>query len=689
VVDAAVAEIIATGTFEDAAPFLDGSAGPGNRPTVLILQSRLEFGRGRIGPALALARAAVEGAAGGRAAGTALLNLAGLQGVAGYSDDGVSLAKRALEAELSDSERAIAQAIVSVRSLADDGDLEEGALLLRNLAGQQVRDGQHRYAAITLLILSSALTWLGRPEEALDAAYGAGVEIIATGARGVELVSIVLAQATALLHLGRREQADAALLLAAKTGSDLTSDEIHLETGRLSASLGDRDAAEQALSRIAAEDLPDGYAAIYAETMLTLALRRRAADEARGRLEVLRRHVPTEIAARLQVEIAVVRVALLNNEDAAKALEVAMGIAKKQQSRPGRVILELLADAAGDRAIHEAVARMPEDLSYCASLVAEEIAHAAHRLSSTARQRIEREIGLRPERWREALLTEIVDEGPSAAACAAMLVHIGTRDDAAALRAAAAKLKDLRPAALALTVKLAASVVVHDLGPVSIDVANARVRVVRRKVLALLCFLITRPNMAATRDEILEALWADLAPDAAGNSLHQTIYFLRRVFEPDFREGLSARYVNYDGDIARLNPELIATDSRHCWKAIENAPLAPGDVMAILTTYRGRFALDFAYEEWAADYRDTLHAAVLSAAESAMQRASEGGDLDSAVRIAQRILDVDPEADGIEAVLLRAYKEAGRTAAAAEQYAHYASALRDDLGVDTPPLEDL
>ena len=63
------------------------------------------------------------------------------------------------------------------------------------------------------------------------------------------------------------------------------------------------------------------------------------------------------------------------------------------------------------------------------------------------------------------------------------------------------------------------------------------------------------------------------------------------------------------------------------------------------------------------------------------------GDMDRAVRLAQRALVIDPRADAIELALLRAYKASGRFAAAAEQYAHYASAMRADLGVEPPPLE--
>ena len=51
------------------------------------------------------------------------------------------------------------------------------------------------------------------------------------------------------------------------------------------------------------------------------------------------------------------------------------------------------------------------------------------------------------------------------------------------------------------------------------------------------------------------------------------------------------------------------------------------------------------------------------------------------------MLAVDPAADAIELALLRAYKAAKRHAAAGEQYAHYAAALRDELGIEPLPYE--
>jgi two-component SAPR family response regulator len=110
---------------------------------------------------------------------------------------------------------------------------------------------------------------------------------------------------------------------------------------------------------------------------------------------------------------------------------------------------------------------------------------------------------------------------------------------------------------------------------------------------------------------------------------------------------------------------------------------------ALLDRYTGKYALDFAYEDWATDYRNSLHAAVLSLVESEVKRSRLSGNSERAILLAQRILSLDPSADAIELELVLAYKSSGRRAAAAEQYAHYAAFVHDELGADAPPLEDL
>jgi DNA-binding SARP family transcriptional activator len=207
----------------------------------------------------------------------------------------------------------------------------------------------------------------------------------------------------------------------------------------------------------------------------------------------------------------------------------------------------------------------------------------------------------------------------------------------------------------------------------------------------MLSFLITRPDLSATRDQVLEALWPDLDPEVAVNSLNQTVYFLRRVIEEDYSDDLSPGYVHHDSDVVWLDPELITSRSVECRTLIRELPSAPSpdDVERLTLIYRGRFALDFEYEEWAAAYRDTLHATYLEIVEHAVLGDFTSGHYDRGIRIARRALDIDPTAEQIEICLLRLYRVTGAHSAAAEQYAHYASVIRDEIGVEPPPLEAL
>jgi two-component SAPR family response regulator len=105
--------------------------------------------------------------------------------------------------------------------------------------------------------------------------------------------------------------------------------------------------------------------------------------------------------------------------------------------------------------------------------------------------------------------------------------------------------------------------------------------------------------------------------------------------------------------------------------------------------YRGRFALDFEYEEWAANYRDHLHASYLEVIERAVRDDTQAARFDRAIEVCRRALDVDPSCEPIERQLLHLYKVTGSHAAAEEQYRHYAAVMRDDLGVTAPPLSEL
>ena len=164
--------------------------------------------------------------------------------------------------------------------------------------------------------------------------------------------------------------------------------------------------------------------------------------------------------------------------------------------------------------------------------------------------------------------------------------------------------------------------------------------------------------MSSTRDQVLDALWPELDPLDALNSLNQTVYFLRRVLEESYVDDLSPGY-----RASRLRPDLAGSGTRHEPKQrmsrADQGPSRSHPTRTKLTPWstpiEGRFALDFEYEEWAAPYRDWLHASYLEVVERAVASDLETGHFDRGIRLARRVLDVDPGAEtcrGIAAAAL-------------------------------------
>jgi DNA-binding SARP family transcriptional activator len=196
--------------------------------------------------------------------------------------------------------------------------------------------------------------------------------------------------------------------------------------------------------------------------------------------------------------------------------------------------------------------------------------------------------------------------------------------------------------------------------------------------------------LAASREELTDALWPDADPAAALNSLNQTVYFLRRVIEPDYQEDLTPGYVEQGSETLWLDRELISSRSRSCrglLRDVRGDP-TPDQALAIAHAYHGRFALDFLYEDWSAEYRDSLHAAYLRVIEAALRLDLNSGHYLRGIEVAQLAAEVEPESEDIQLALLRFYRLSGSLAAAAEQYGHYARTLRE-IGIEPQPLSTI
>jgi DNA-binding SARP family transcriptional activator len=690
-VDSAIEYIVGNGDFERTRPFLEEIAGSPDRATALMLRSKLELTRGDFRRAVDWARAAVDRAQGGPLDGMARLNLASTLAVTGFADEAAAMNAAAIEAGLSEDQRHVAMAGVALREASDEGDLVEIADELRRLAARQERAGMTRYAGISHLNLATILIWLGEAPQALREATEAETALGGRSRVSLERAGATATRAVALAQLGRVDDAIAMLESAWSGPATLASVELSIEAAGIHADFGAVEDAEAFLRRVDPSHGSRGHTAILNLTAGQVALRRGEFARARLLAEELQADPCSDAAGKLRGLLLQARTAIASGDrDAATVARDALRVARVQRSRPGTHLADILARIASGGSLDEAIAQADPRSTYCWSILAEELCGRLDHLSDESRDRVLVEATLRPRRWRDPLRQMVTSTAPSSGHAATLLAQLGTEEDAAFLRTTGSTRKSVRPAALAITQRLAKRVYLADLGVVEVLLGGTPLpRNLRRKVLALLCFLTSRPSMAANREEALDALWPDLTPEAGGNSLHQAIYFMRRVFEPDFREGMSAGYVQVDGEIVALNPALIDSASRECWRLLQSPSPDLGTADRLLGLYSGRYALDFAYEEWASGYRENLHAAVLATTEAAVARARRDRDFDHAIRLGLGLLAVDPQADGLELELLRTYKASGRQAAAAEQYAHYAAFVRNELAADPVPFDEI
>ncbi len=352
--------------------------------------------------------------------------------------------------------------------------------------------------------------------------------------------------------------------------------------------------------------------------------------------------------------------------------------------------------APPDRLNAHFAALSPDNRAFL-SIQAELVVRRLGDLGPPALEIVRSEATLRPERWRWAIRQMLDHESLKpldVRRAASLLELVGNGDDVARLRKLArAKGLKLPEAGLALAKKLAPVAYVDDLGRVEIRIGERVVKStdIRRKVLSLLTYLLTRPQFSAPREQVMDALWPEMEPEQGANSLNQTAYFLRQVFEAKGGDDASAGYLNCTADLIWLDPTLVSSRSGECLKLISatRRDFSPELVAQLSDKYTGKFAEDFPYDDWAAAFRDSLHAGYLDRVERSIVLDTKAGAFDRALIAAQLALTADPDAEQIELCLLRLYRRTGANAAAAEQYAHYAAVLRDQLGIEPPPLDQI
>jgi DNA-binding SARP family transcriptional activator/tetratricopeptide (TPR) repeat protein len=194
--------------------------------------------------------------------------------------------------------------------------------------------------------------------------------------------------------------------------------------------------------------------------------------------------------------------------------------------------------------------------------------------------------------------------------------------------------------------------------------------------LAVLSLIAVAGGKGVSRDRVIGLLWSETEEEQARHTLSQLLYSLRRDAESDLVQGTTS---------LRLTPELTSDVGE-----LEDA-IARSRLDRVAELYTGRFLDGFylpgapEFERWVEEERARLHRAAVGALERLAARADAATDHADAVRLWQRLAELDPLSARYAAGSMRALAGAGDRPHALAQARHYAETVRKELDADPDP----
>jgi DNA-binding SARP family transcriptional activator len=209
------------------------------------------------------------------------------------------------------------------------------------------------------------------------------------------------------------------------------------------------------------------------------------------------------------------------------------------------------------------------------------------------------------------------------------------------------------------------------LGAVQVQTAGTPITTgLRRAAYDLLAYLALNPD-GITRDQAIDAIWPDKAPETGAEMWHTAITNIRRTLrtatglrEPMFIIRTAGRY--------RLDPNLIEVDLRQLLKLLNAAELTDNDTerLAILRKipelYTAELATDLTYE-WAETHREHLRRHGTDALVY-LARLTQNDNPDQALAALEQAITHDPYAEPLYRAIMSIQARLGRPDAARRTY---------------------
>jgi DNA-binding SARP family transcriptional activator len=222
------------------------------------------------------------------------------------------------------------------------------------------------------------------------------------------------------------------------------------------------------------------------------------------------------------------------------------------------------------------------------------------------------------------------------------------------------------------------------LGPLEVVDDGRLVPLDRRRLRALLAFLLLHANELVTSDRLIDEVWGPDPPKTAGASLQNYVSRLRKAIGPE------AIVSQAPGYVLRVDPERfdLARFERLTADARGAEPRERAEKLrAALALWRGPALDDLAFEPFARDEVGRLEEARLAALEDCIDAELELGRDGELVGELEQLVEQQPLRERFRAQLMRALYRAGRQADALAAYQNAREELIEELGLE--PGEEL
>jgi DNA-binding SARP family transcriptional activator len=191
----------------------------------------------------------------------------------------------------------------------------------------------------------------------------------------------------------------------------------------------------------------------------------------------------------------------------------------------------------------------------------------------------------------------------------------------------------------------------------------------RNKAKALVKLLALARGKRLHREQLMDVLWPDLAPEAAAANLRKAVYFARRALAPEH---------------LALRDEMLRLEAAHLWVDVDAFELAAeaGDLRAAVELYGGDLLPEDRFESWTVERRDQLHARFARRLLDHARELEAAGDPDGATAALERLAVADPLSEEAVMAVIRAHALAGQRHLALRWYRQFEARLDEELGVE-------